>query len=118
MVFEIDTPAHTLAVAKSHPEMMANCWEWMATSRFKVDVDSDDCLAMNPTSPAARTMVGQLLQEVSKTAGDGAQYVHIGGDEVKFDCWNSDPAIAQHVVKVISLTEVHQRCILSFSCKL
>ena len=33
LVLEIDTPAHTLAVAKSHPEMMADCWKWMATSK-------------------------------------------------------------------------------------
>jgi hypothetical protein len=39
-VIEIDTPAHTLAVSKAHPEMMSDCWEWMATSRFKV---SDEC---------------------------------------------------------------------------
>ena len=36
LVIEIDTPAHTLAVAKAHPEMMSDCWEWMATSHFKV----------------------------------------------------------------------------------
>ena len=36
VVLEIDTPAHTLAVGKSHPEMMTDCWEWMANSGFKV----------------------------------------------------------------------------------
>ena len=63
LVIEIDTPAHTLAVAKAHPEMMSDCWEWMATSHFKVDVDSDDCMAMDPTNPAARAMVASLLHE-------------------------------------------------------
>lgn len=37
-VIEIDTPAHTLALAKSHPEMMTDCWEWMATSHYKVSM--------------------------------------------------------------------------------
>ena len=32
VVVELDTPAHTMAVGKAHPEMMADCWEWMATS--------------------------------------------------------------------------------------
>lgn len=39
LVMEIDTPAHTLAVAKAHPEMMSDCWEWMATSHFKVCIE-------------------------------------------------------------------------------
>ena len=35
VVMEVDTPAHTLAIGKAHPEMLARCWEWMATSRYK-----------------------------------------------------------------------------------
>jgi len=69
-----------LAVAKAHPEMMSDCWEWMATSRFKVDVDSDDCMAMDPTNPEARAMVKQLLAEAAETQGLDTKYVHIGGD--------------------------------------
>jgi hypothetical protein len=85
VVIEIDTPAHTLAIGKAHPGMMSQCWEWMATSRYKVDVDSDDCMALNPTSPAARQMVSTLLTEAaSLTEASGAKFVHIGGDEVKF----------------------------------
>ena len=49
--------AHTLAVAKAHPEMATPCWGWMAADRFKTDVDSDDCMALDPTNPAARAMV-------------------------------------------------------------
>ena len=97
LVMEIDTPAHTLAVARSHPEMMADCWEWMATARYKTDVDSDDCMAMNPINDAARSMVRDLLQEAATMQGEASPYLHIGGDEVKFPCWKSDPAIAAHV---------------------
>lgn len=62
-----------------------------------MDVDSDDCMAMNPTNPAARAMVADLLHEAAETQGLDSKYVHIGGDEVKFDCWKSDPKIAAHV---------------------
>ena len=48
VIFELDTPAHTLSIARSHPEMMANCWEWLARSGYKVDVDSDDTISLNP----------------------------------------------------------------------
>eukprot|EP01051_Picozoa_sp_SAG22_P027105 SAG22_NODE_8908_length_622_cov_1.068834_1_plen_75_part_10 len=50
-------------------------------------------MAMNPTTPEAREMVGRLLQEAAATAGAAAKYVHIGGDEVKFGAadWPAAP---------------------------
>ncbi len=99
VIFELDTPAHSLSVARSHPEMMADCWEWMADSGFKVDVDSDDTAALDPTSEAARKMVRTVLQEVAGIQGAGPGFVHIGGDEVKYPCWDADPQIRQHVIR-------------------
>jgi hypothetical protein len=32
--------------------------------------------------------------------GPSSKFVHIGGDEVKFDCWKSDAKIAAHVTKL------------------
>ena len=62
-------------------------------------MDSDDCMAMNPTNPSARAMVAALLHEAAQTQGLDSKFVHIGGDEVKFDCWKSDPKIAAHVTE-------------------
>eukprot|EP00750_Incisomonas_marina_P016047 INCI18867.2.p1 GENE.INCI18867.2~~INCI18867.2.p1 ORF type:complete len:686 (+),score=109.53 INCI18867.2:143-2200(+) len=100
VVVEVDTPAHTLAIARSHPEMMAGqgCWAWMANSGFKVDVDSDDCMALDPTNAAARSMVATLLGEVATAVGPDTPYIHIGGDEVKYGCWNSSSSIQSHVL--------------------
>ena len=42
-------------------------------------------MAMDPTNPEARSMVAQLLAEAAETQGLDSKYVHIGGDEVKFD---------------------------------
>lgn len=97
VVFEFDTPAHTMAWGRSHPEIMANCWEWLANENSKVDVDSDDCMAMDPTSPAAESLVTKLLQEVVDLAGDASHYLHLGGDEVKVGCWNASREIRAHV---------------------
>ena len=126
VVLEIDTPAHTLAIAKAHPEMVTPCWGWMATARFKTDVDSDDCMALDPTNSAARKMVKTLLAEAAGLEGS-SPYVHVGGDEgaadaaaaavvllqmvlllplllltppapaVKFPCWNNSSKIKAHV---------------------
>ena len=42
---------------------------------------------MNPTHPQARAMVSTLLGEAAAVSSpSGSQFVHIGGDEVKFEC--------------------------------
>ena len=53
------------------------CWHWMADSQFKIDVDSDDCMALDPTNNNARTMVANLLNEVAEVVGENNTYVHM-----------------------------------------
>ena len=48
---------------------MADCWRWLAQANPKVDVDSDDCMAMDPTAPAARSLVTTLLTEAAALVG-------------------------------------------------
>ena len=96
LVLEFDAPAHTMSWARSHPEIMAQCWQWLAQENPKVDVDSDDCMAMDPTSPAARSLVSRLLAEAADTVGAHNRFLHLGGDEVKPACWNSVAAIANY----------------------
>jgi hexosaminidase len=99
IIFEIDTPAHSLSVARSHVEMTSNCWEWMATSGAKVDVDSDDTMALDPTNQEARKMIMTVLSEVADLQSESNRHVHIGGDEVKYSCWDSNINIKNHVIK-------------------
>jgi hypothetical protein len=47
----------------------------MAQANPKVDVDSDDCMAMDPTAPAARELVGKLLTEAAVTVGPKNKFV-------------------------------------------
>ena len=77
---------------------MANCWEWLARSGYKVDVDSDDTISLNPLNMEARKMVKTVLQEIADLSI--SPYVHIGGDEVKYPCWNVSDEIREHVESV------------------
>lgn len=97
VVLEFDTPAHSMSWGKSHPEIMTDCWEWLAKENPKVDVDSDDCMAMNPTRPATKHLVSSLLTEVMALGGNRSRFVHLGGDEVKVGCWNSSAEIRGYV---------------------
>ena len=49
-----------------------------------MDVDSDDCMALNPTNPAARKMVSTILHECAALEGATSPWLHLGGDEVKY----------------------------------
>jgi len=96
VVLELDTPAHTMSIARAHPEVMTDCWEWMANSGYKLDVDSDDCMAMDPTSEVGRKMTTDLILEASELSAN-SKYFHVGGDEVKYPCWNQSSSIRETV---------------------
>lgn len=46
---------------------------------------------MNPTNPSLYEFLRHLFAEIVQVFPD--QYVHLGGDEVPFDCWMSNPDI-------------------------
>lgn len=50
---------------------------------------------MNPTNPALYDFVRNLFSEIVQVFPD--QYLHLGGDEVPFDCWASNSEIAEYM---------------------
>lgn len=50
---------------------------------------------MNPTNPNLYEFLRHLFAEIVQVFPD--QYVHLGGDEVPFDCWRSNPEISAYV---------------------
>jgi hexosaminidase len=87
VAMEFDTPAHTMSWGHSRPDIMTDCWQWLAQESPKVDVDSQDCMALDPTNPDAARVARGLLEEVAALAGSDHPYLHLGGDEVKSGGW-------------------------------
>lgn len=50
---------------------------------------------MNPTNPALYEFIRNLFFEIVQVFPD--QYIHLGGDEVPFDCWGSNPRIVEYM---------------------
>lgn len=50
---------------------------------------------MNPINPALYEFIRNLFSEIVQVFPD--QYVHLGGDEVPFDCWASNPEITAYM---------------------
>lgn len=50
---------------------------------------------MDPTKPALYEFMRNLFSEIVQVFPD--QYLHLGGDEVPFDCWASNPNIIEYM---------------------
>lgn len=50
---------------------------------------------MDPTNPVLYEFVRNLFSEITQVFPD--EYLHLGGDEVPFDCWQSNPQIISYM---------------------
>ncbi|XP_055548093.1 beta-hexosaminidase subunit beta-like [Wyeomyia smithii] len=85
VMVEYDTPGHTRSWGVSHPELLTTCH----------DEYEGKLGPMDPTKELTYTFLFNLFQEVVKVFPD--QYVHLGGDEVGFECWASNPDIMEYM---------------------
>ena len=81
---EFDSPGHTGAFAKSHPEIMAFCDGSNQQQKYP---------AMSPAVEKSYEILWQLFREVSTLFPDRA--IHFGGDEVDDACWLQSDAIRE-----------------------
>lgn len=88
---EFDTPGHTDSWRKSHPYLVTPCWAdgkpntANYTSHGRAEI-------IDPTNKEVYKFMKKLFQEVYNVFPD--PYVHLGMDEVYYDCWKSNPNIS------------------------
>jgi hexosaminidase len=84
VVPEFDTPGHSQSWGKGTPGLLTQCYNGSVPVPGLFG-------PIDPTQPASYTFIEALFREVATVFPDA--YMHIGGDEVSFDCWASNPAI-------------------------
>ena len=87
---EWDTPGHTLSWGVFYKWLLTPCFMQSQSGQL---VETGKYGPMNPTKNSTYEFMQDFLQEVTTLFHDPV--VHTGGDEVNFDCWQSNPNITQ-----------------------
>ncbi|XP_012273215.1 beta-hexosaminidase subunit beta-like [Orussus abietinus] len=85
---EFDSPGHTNSWGLAYPGLLTPCYG----SNGKPDGTLGP---MNPTDPLIYRFLRGLFSEITQVFPD--QFVHLGGDEVPFECWASNPDILEYM---------------------
>ncbi|CAG9764281.1 unnamed protein product [Ceutorhynchus assimilis] len=82
---EFDTPGHTSSWGLSHPEILTPCEVYNTYG------------PMDPSKNATFELLQEFFGEVRQVFKD--DFVHLGGDEVDFICWQADNNISNFMKK-------------------
>ncbi|XP_028968300.1 beta-hexosaminidase subunit beta [Galendromus occidentalis] len=104
---EIDSPGHSQALGKVFPNILTPCYG--TGGRGSADYPRFAAYEMlNPMNDYTYDVMREIIREVNRVFPD--DYIHLGMDEVYYDCWRSSPEIKDFMRKrnMSSVSQVEQ----------
>lgn len=84
VVIEVDTPGHSQSWGRGYPDVITSCPKTIAAKGGGYAI-------MDPTVNATYDVLSKVLSELGSIATDPV--FHLGGDEVRKDCWSESASI-------------------------
>ncbi|CAH8852943.1 unnamed protein product, partial [Trichobilharzia szidati] len=81
---EFDTPAHTQSWGNGYPDVLTPCHTQ----------DDEGNQILGPVNPTNLTFIQNLYHEIRRVFS-ADNHVHLGGNDVDFTCWQSNPDITK-----------------------
>lgn len=99
VVSEFDTPGHTQSFEPGQPGLLTECYNHRG--------EKDGFMGpLNPTKKRVYAFLEAFFEEVTQVFPD--KYLHLGGDEVDFKCWQSNPDITSFMRKWNMTNDFHK----------